>query len=770
MGQPRRNAVQDANQGNINPPSIKRTAQQYATVEKPTSSLSIGVQQFGQSMGNALVEVMGNEAQDINNRREVEAVVRQGNESAINSIDKAKERTGWTKAIFGQNIEYRVAQQRAATNGVNDMYLNSLNTIDESAGDSPEEYGKQLTETLNQTLKKYDGDKETQNLVKARWLEHSKKLAAKQYEAHYAYNQQQQRETYQTEVEQVFDAAKLESGLIASTEDATAIQDNIKKLLSGATKPEGMDDVAHRLSINEVIQKNLRQGNIGAYNAAKINGWFKGNTEKEQIALDRAVSEYDQKFTEQVTLAWEDAELQVVDNKTYKGMIAIYENLKGQLDVLGKRSSGTPKAETALTKRERMASTGIADVYRNREMVNEELDKFFESGMKEARKEEAKAKQTAELKQAVSLTNPIDRSGAIATTGASKTEQSEAMDLVILDDVTRLMGVEETVTPLEATQQILGSPRIAQQVKNRLRGKNIESPIIKQSTEAVINGLDGLVDEKGLINDVGKTALQSIGVLEQDGDQFMDMVGKDNYDKLQIIKRGLPMGQNVEQIRKHIDKYNVAMGDKSALGSEWSLADGESKRERISQLYKNHTGQYPSSSTLAYYMKDYERGLIVNDQDRKGAEDYLFKSITQGAIQYNGVMIQGGKNLTKDLDYNLPELLDYAQATKGNAPSMLTTALQTLGAVKGEDGKLNKLSQIKGINFRVIEDSLYLDATDAQMPVRIGMDELRRWSDALTQQKNLNNLLKQKDDESFDSWYKEYEELRTHAPLKAGFD
>ena len=768
-GQPTRSATQDANQGIINPPSIKREAEQYATIQKPDSKLSEGIQNFSSSLGNALVKGMGREADEINNRREMEATARQGNESAINSIDKGKKRTGWTKAIFGQNIEYRVAQQRAATNGVNDLYLQELNNIDSNAGTSPEEYTSKLTQSLNDTLKKYDGDKETQTLVKARWLDHSKKLSAKQYESHYAYNQQQQRETYQTEVEQTFDAVNLESGLITSQEEAAEIQNKVYDMLAGKGRPDGMADEAHRLAISEVIQKNLRQGNIGAYNAAKTYGWFDENTEKEQITLDRALSEYDQKFTEQVTQTWEEAALQVEDNKTYEGMIGIYENLKKQLDVLGKRSSGTPKAETALTKRERMASKGIADVIKNREMVNEELDKFFEEGMSKARKEEAKAKQLADVKAAVSITNPIDRAGTISLTGANKSDQAEAMDLVLLDDITRLTGADSTVTPLQATQDLLANPQIAKQVRQRLKGKNIESPLVKQATETVLNGINGLVDEKGLLTDQGTIALNSIAVLAEDSGQFMNMVGKENYDKYQIIQRGMPIGQTIDQMQKHIDKYNTAKADKSKLGSEWSLKDGESKRDRITQLYHNFTGQYPSSQTLAYYMKDYDRALIINDQDRKFAEGYLKTSIESGAVQYNGMMIQGGKELTKDMEYGLPELLDFAQTQLGDDPSLLTTPLLTLGAVRDKDGKVSRLGQVAGINFRVVEDSLWIDSVNAQSPVRIGKDTLQRWARSLKEAKGLKLQKEESDDESFDRYMKDYREEWKNRPLKAGF-
>lgn len=770
VGQPTRNATQDANEGIINPPSKKQSATQYATTQKEQSQLSVGLDNIGNSLGNAVTQMLSQEAEQINNRRAIEAATRQGQSKALNAVDKANKRTGWTKAIFGQNVEYRAAQQRAATNSVNDSYLKELSTIDEYAGSSPEEYTKRLNEALNSNLDLYKDDVDTQQLVKAKWLEVSEKLAAKQYQSHYAYNQEQQRATYQQEVEQIFDMANMESSLVASQEDASSIVGNIRKLFNGNYKPEGMDEIANRGTINDVIMKNLRTGNIGAYNAAKMEGFFKNNTQKEQITLDRALSEYDQKFTEQVTLAWEDAQLAVADNKTYEGMIGIYQELRTQLQTLSKRSSGTPKAETALTKRERMASTGIADVEKNRAMVEEELDKFFEQGMKEARKEEAKAAEVNDLKDAMLTSNPIDRAGKLSATGASKKDQEDALDLVLLDDITRLTGSPETVTPVEATQLILGNSRVVQQVKSRLKGKGVESPMVKRATETVINGLNGLVDDKGLLNDTGKSALNNIAILEQDEDQFINMVGTDNYDKLQMIQRGMALGQNIDQVQKHIDRYTAYKGDRTKLGSDWSLISGESKRERISGLYHKFTGQYPTNDTLAHYMRDYDRALVINNEDRRSSEDYLRKSILNGATQYNGIVIQGGKKLTDGMAHSLPQLLDFAQMTKGNTPSLMTPQLQALGAVSGKDGKLSNINQIKGVTFRVIDDSLYMDSTNAQSPVRIGKDTLQSWSDGLKEQKNLQLLLKQKDDESFDKWVEEQEEFKRSAPMIAGFN
>lgn len=762
MGQPTRTAAQDANEGVINPPSIKQEARQTATVQKNISSVSIGVDKLGSSLGGAFTELMAQGAEEINSKREVAAKARQGEEVAINDVDAAAERTGWRKGLFGQSIEYRTAQQQAAKNGVNDAYLQGLGSIDDNANLSPDQYREQLTGVLEGTLKKYDGDRDTQNLVKAQWLTHVPKLAERHRAAHEGYTQQQARVETQRSVEQAFDAGNLESQAITSPRDAREIQTGINRIFNKELKHLAMDDLAYRGTVNEVIQKNLRSGNVGAYNAAKANGWFESNTEKEQISLERAVSDYDTYFTSQIDNTWAEAELQVFENKTYEGMFAIYENLKGQLETLGKRSSGTPKAESALAKTELKAAKGVQDVIKNRMKVTDELDKFFNEGMEATRKEEAKAAQLEELKAAVNTTQPIERAGKLSTLGATPKEQGEALDLVLLDDLARLTGSPEPISPLDGTRLILGDSKLAKQVRLKVQGKHIKSPIIKQAITSVINGLNGLVDETGKINEVGQQALNSISILEQDEDNFINTVGVETYDKLQIIKSGLPQGATIDMIQKQLDKYETNKGDREKIGSKWRLGEDESKQDRISKLYNNTTKQFPTSQTIAHYMKAYDRGLVIYDGDHERAEDYLHRTIKNEGVQYRGMVIQNGNSVVKGLEYGLTDLLDYAQ--EGSEVSGLTTHLKTLGAVDDKGKPVTSIEQIPGLSFTVIGEELYIDSDTAQGEVVIRRNHFEAWAKGLKEKKRIDQMRREADDKSFMEYIKLKQQLGDYKP------
>lgn len=763
MGQPTRTAAQDANEGIINPPSTKYEARQSANVEKNLSSVSKGVLMMGESLGAAFTELLSQEATDINERRVVAAKARQGEQTAINDVDEANKRTGWRKGLFGQSIEYRVAQQQAAKNGVTDTYLQGLEAVDSNAHLSPKQYREKLIGILDENLKKYKGDPDTQNLVKSQWINHVPKLAERHKAAHDGYTQIQARTETQRAIEQTFDAANLESQAITSPRDAQAVQEGVSRIFDKSLKHPAQDDIAYRSTVNEVIQKNLRQGNVGAYNAAKMNGWFDSNTEKEQITLDRALSDYDTHFKGQVDNLWAEAELQAYENKTYEGMLSIYENLRSNLDALSKRSSGSPKAETALTKTELKASKGIQDVYKNRETVNEQLDKFFEEGMERTRKEEAKAAQLTDLKEAVNTTNSIDRAGKLSNLGASDKEQGEALDLVLLDDITRLTGKPETITPLEAIQTILGDTNIAKQVQLKAKGKQIKSPMIKQAVTTVINGLNGLVDETGKLNEVGKQAFTSISVLEQDEDNFINTVGTETYDKLQIIKSGLPKGATIDMVQKHLDKYAANKGTREQIGSRWELNEGESKQSRISKIYNNVTDKYPTSQTVAHYMKTYDRGLIIFDEDHDRAQDYVVRTIKNEGVQYNGMVIQNGKAVTQGLEYSLPDLLDFAQMeVKGVSP--LTTHLKTLGAVDDKEKAVTRLDQIPGLYFTVIGNELYIDSDTAQSEVVIRRNDLEEWSKGLKEKNRTDQMRREADDKSFMEYIKLKQQMGDYLP------
>lgn len=769
FGLPQRNATSDANAGVVNPPSVKHTPRQVATKQKPPSSLDTGVEQLGAALGAALEERLETEATNINEQRATDAAIRQGQEHAINQIDATKKRTGWEKAIFGENIEYRAAQQRAAQNAVNAAYLEQATTLDQYAGETPDEYSIRLKEGLDKVLEPYKDDTETKRIVTQAWMVSSGKLAAKHYEAHYAFNQTQQRDTYSKQVQQTFDTWTVDASLVSTPEEAQGMLKVSQAFFAKATKPEGMTDLAWRSVVNEQLMNSLRKGNIGAYNTAKANGWLQGLNVNEQVAMDRAVSAYDTDFSQKVALTYENAELAALEAKTFEGASAIYQNLREQLDTLGNRSSGTERAELALARGHKSAQKGLNAISDARAKAEAEAAKIARKAAEKASEAQAEQQRIDLMKEALRNEDPIARAGVLNEVDPKKSELEDALDITIVEDISRLAGSPEQLTPTEATKVLLEDPKVAQAIAQRMRGQEVDSPFIKRTIETFINVFQGLVNEDGQLNDRGVVAMQAVAQFEQNEDTFKSMIGNDNYDRYEIIRRGMSIGQTSEMVMKDLDAYAANKGNRDVYGIQWELGENESKRDRIQSLVQGFTGQVPRGTSLAHYMEEYDRALVIYKGDRKAAESYLRKSALNAAINYKGRVITNGKHLNNVTSYNFQQLMDGAQKSTGDSASLLTPYLATLGvALEDKDGKpLTTIEQVRGLNIYTIDglDGFFLDSQEAQAPVQITPDVMKRWEQTLNQRANFQKLQDKADKEFLDKWMEEQRMLQLANPM-----
>lgn len=759
-GQPQRDATRDANAGVVNPPTVREAQRKVATREVIDTSATDGMGAFGQAMGNALASRLSDEAQNINEQRATDAAIRQGQEHAINSIDAASKRTGWEKAVFGESVEYRAAQQRAAQNAVQAAYLEEATKIDDYAGETPEEYQSRLKSGLDKVLEPYGNDVETKRLVTSAYQTMAGKLAAKQYESHYAYNQEQQRTTTYNQVLQTFDQWSVDSGLVSSKEEQQGLFKNAEMFFAGKTKPQGMTDIAWKGVVNEALVTSLRSGNIGAYNAAKVNGWLDNMSAKERVAFDQAVSAYDTDFSQNVQLAYETAELSALEAPNLNAAAAIYQKLRNELDSLATRSSGTERAELALARGHTSAQKGI-------NAAKAEAKRIGDKALKEAEKNELKQKQIDAALAAIRNPDPIAKSGALAELDMKSTELTDVMDLSIVQDVGRLVGNSE-ITESEAVQSIMGDPAVAKTIATRLRGSQIDSKIVKRSLETFLNGYQGLVDpETGQLNQKGIVAMQSISQFAQNEDTFKSMVGDANYDKYEIVRRGLAAGQTIDMVNKDVDKYFTNKGNRDQYAIDWSLKKDESKRDRVRSLYQRYTGQQPNGASLAYAQEELDRGLVVHQGDMKEAEKYLKISLQNASITYQGRTLVNGKHLNDVTGYNFEQLLDGAQVDNGQG-SLMTPFLLAAGMKIDDDNVPATLN--KNMNIYTVDgtDGFFIDSPDQPHPVRISSDVMKAWAAELDQRKKFRDLEEQSHGQNLDAWIEEQEMLR-NAPYGAGF-
>lgn len=752
FGQPTRSATKDANEGVVYPPSKQSTARKVGTKQVQVREQS-GLEAFANSVGNALQKRLAEEATNINEQRANKAAVRQGQEHAINTVDATKKNVGWEKAIFGENVEYRAAQQRAAQNAVQSAYLEQATQIDDHAGETPEQYAERLKSGLDKVLEPYGSDDETKTLVAKAYNTASAKLAAKHYESHYAYNQQQQRETFYNQTLQTFDQWNIDSTLLSSQEETQGFAAGINQFFAGKTKPEGMSDIAWRGTINEALNTSLRNGNIGAYNAAKANGFLSGMSAKEQVELDQAISAYDTEFTQNVQLTYENAELAAEEANSLDVASGIYQNVKQELDQLKGRSSGTERAELAIARAKTQAQKGSNS-------AEKEAKRIAKKAYDAALENQAKQERIDNIKLALRQDDPIDRAGSISELQPKTSELEEVMDLTIVEDVTRLTTSEKTLTESATVKALLENPEISKSVASRLRGRQVESPLVKRATETFLNGFHGMIDENGQLNERGIVAMQSISQFAQNDDTFKSTIGSANFDKYEIIRRGMSVGQTVDMINKDIDAYSRNKGNRDAYAIDWNLKGDESKRDRVTDLYRKFTGSAPNSASLAYAQEELDRGLVVYQGDMKAAEKYLRTSLINGSLNYKGRTIVNGKHLNTVTNYNFEQLMDGASSQVGQT-SLITPILMAGGLQVDDDNPVGELA--KDMNFFTVDgqDGFFVDSNQFQQPIRVSSDTMKAWAAVLDQRKEFKDLEEEAHGESFDRWYEEQEQLRS---------
>lgn len=943
FGQPRRSATQDANEGVINPPAHKTTARQVAVNpnRRQTSSLDDIKSSVGSRIAGALVKRSQDSRSNYHEKQANDAAIRQGQSKAINDVDADSKRTGWTAAIFGQNVAYRTAQQRAATNSVREQYVEQTARMDEFAGETPDEYSARLQQGLDKVLEPHAGDKETRDLITKNWLDVSSKLSENQYKAHYAYNQQQQRETYEKQTQLKFDTWTVDKTHTSSVSGAEEQLGSVFDFFDGSDRPDGMADQAWRESVNNQLEVALRNGNIGAYHMAEVSGWTKKLSPQEKLKMDQALSVYDTDYSQQVQRTYAEANLSALEARNLEEATAIYSGLRSNLGAATLRSSGTaasreaitgsdfnkriahsesrgkydaenrlgyvgkyqfggaalqdtgykdangkwtgkdgvsskedwknnPDAQEAamskLTSRNRrhlttndafkqvgktlqgvvitkqgllaashlVGAQGVVDMLKTgvipkdangttalkymsmfqdsetdvNQEVHEEitLDKFASgterskltvaqhklkakkamdalarlansTAMKAGKaglEAQAKQERTDALVAAHKDMNAVSRSSVFTELKPTNKEEAQTLDVSIVDEVQNALGLDEPLSMSETSKAILSDVNVAKKIARYTRGKQVDSPMIKRAIETMIGSFQTMVNEDGRMNSDGMKALESIAQFEQNEAEFKDMLGG-KYDHYEIIKRGMYVGQTSDMIANEIDAYEKNKGNKAIYSAQWELAENESKRDRIQSLVNGWTGQTPNGASLAHYMEEFDRALIVHQGDRKNAEDYLYKSVQNAGIMYDGKSILGGKRLNKVTEHSLETLLNFAQSSVGaNSGSLMTGKLASMGVnVRDENGvPLTSLNQLKGVEFYTIDGvaGMYVTAIGAQSDAFVSDTDLKSWSKSMKQSGHFERMREEANEKALKEWEEtELKGLQQGLPNVSGF-
>ena len=759
FGQPTRSATSDANQGIVNPPTVKAAVGEKAAVVKSNpSGLELGTEKLGLSLGKALEEYADGETSNINEQRVLDATMRQGTKQAINSIDQTSKRTGWTEAVFGQNIEYRAAQQRAVENGVSAAYLEQMTAVETFAGETPEEYSGRLKGSLDQLLEPHSEDFETKQKVTGAWAVAAAKLTATHHKSHFAYNQMQQRETTGQRVLQHFDISQIEVENASTPEELQSIRSSAMTVFASQNRPEGMSKMAYQSVVREQVETSLRAGNLGAYNLAGQAGFIDKLGAKDRVHINEAISAYDTKFSNAVSTTYEQAEMAAALAPDLQSARALWVQLMSDIDTHGIRSSGTERAELALARNKSGAAQRI-----------KAIDDIGKKAIKAASAAEKKAVRVDSLKEGFRM-GEIDRSAKFAEVGEGgapkKGELEEALDSTIMEDLGDLTQMEETPTIMESVKILAENPAIARQIAQRVNGYETQSPMIKVLATQVTNGFHNMVDANGRPNTQAILALQSMSAFEEDTTKFKKTLGNEAYNKYQLVKRGVESGMTSDMIEKNIKSYEDNKGNKEKWGGQWPNKSSQTKSEYVADFMTPFTGgRKPIGRTLARYMEEYDDGLLIYSGDHKRAKEHAILAGKNNSVSYRGRTLFDEGELGNETHYNLPDLLDGIQKESINL--LAGYIAKGAGITKRESGDpVRQLSDVKGWDITQTDGvpGFYIDAPSFQAPVYIPPEEMQMWEKLLDQDKKKVDMLKKADNETIMKAWKEEETMKRHMP------
>ena len=606
----------------------------------------------------------------------LDASIRQGSDNAINAIDSEKKRSGWEKALYGEeNPEYRAAQQRAVGNNIQQAYLEQANKISEFAGESAEEYQGRLRKGLDAQLAQYPNDAGTQQLITEHWSKASEKLVTQQAKEHHGHNLLQQRETVKNRVRGTLDVFTTESKNINTEKEALAFKQSAADFYSMKGKPSDMDAGAYRGVVNEELIYSLQSGNIGAYNMAKDHGWLDNLNTKEHAKFQAALNKYDIRANNGVALTLSEAKLGAKSAASVDDVANVLIQAESTLQAHEARSSGSDKSKAAIAKA-RLGLKTVADTALDA-AADAKTKQDFNDNLKEAMISDDAAMQ-AELK-------------------ASPKELEDMAGVIFTEQVSMATG-QEDLTMSESIQEMFADPiNVASKIVQEWGSSPHDAGYLKIMGQQYVNGYGstGMVDEKNhQPTELAKNAMNVFAQFEQeDRGKFKTQLGETAYDEYKLIQHGQQAGKTSDMIEEDIRKFHEAVGNKDSWAVTWDITgevDGKSvsRRDYVSKLVTDVTKQYPAGRDVGTHMETYMRGLTLAKGDHRLAKDYLRDSVKKKASLYKGQAIWGADRINSALEtHTLPMLLQSFEDPLNN----ISVGLIAAGIGKSEDAAGNPI-------------------------------------------------------------------------------
>lgn len=732
FGQPQRTATSDANEGIVNPPSVK--AEGRDTVSRSVSSrsvqsanLDVGTAAISDTLGTALTNALSGRAQNINEQRALEAATRQGKEQGVTIDDLNQKRTGWKEAIFGQNVEYRAAQQQAIINTVDNLYINQMSTIDDHAGELPEEYSKRLQSGLDTALEKHVGDPETRALITAKYAENARELSSKQLLAHRAFTQTEARRTYEIGLQTQFDKINVDSAQIASAEDAQALYARGIAIFDEANKPESMDYVAWRSTMNDSVNLQLRQGNFGAHNIRSRIDW--PLTPAEKLDNDQAIDVYDGHFARKVQIGQRQANLNASKATTVDEAVAAVESGMAVIDQLQELSSGTPKATLAMLN----GSDSLQDYINS--LKKEGLTALTKAQEAE---EEAANIRTAIVSDINGKTNTLHQ--------ATKSDKEAGLDAYMSDVVISELGLPEGSPTTVVMDTILNNPEVAANVYDLYTKSSVKSPMVASMVNIAMNGVLTDVDEKGRPSENAVRRFTAATQFMQ-STKIENDIGNQAWTRLITMQEGLEAGLTSDMIQSNITAYETYEGKWDSFGIKIPKnADNfaQNRREYVTTLVQKIGGFKPTPAEAAKWTEQWTKGVVISGGNFDGGAKYINRMIHGLGVKYNGTTIPNAAHLkeitARDRSYGFQEVIEGMQRRDINLMGGVISNM--FGGTMGG----TSTNSLEGIQFKFHTKAgysgVFISSPEAQNTVRISQEELEYAARALEREQKKDNKMK----------------------------
>lgn len=780
-GTPTRTPIGDAASGNIKAPKKRVSVVQGSKIQQggyESNALQESVNSFASGIGSALEQYTEDKGASLRAQKTLDAAARQGESAAINEVDADNRRTGWQNVLFGQDAGYVEAQRRAATNAVRENAIEVSANMVTHAGTPPEEFREQLSKQKKDLLSKYD-DVDTRTLVSEMFDKSAEGLSRTHYKDHAANTQMQNKETATHEMQLIVDQVNQDATSGISTPDAAnkLVLEPMKAIFSHKNKPTTQSDQAYKQVIADTLNRNLAQGNVAFYRAAKANGYLDKLDDKQQKALQTAIGKYEGKIKDEAAYIVESAQSQAYDAQSESDVDAIYDSALDALNGLDMRSLDLSFAhKKAIAGQESEAKVNRHTFMQRFKALDKEREKAAEKAIKleVAANQDKENKRTFEASLGGTLL-PEDPTqdpqvSDLVQPVLSKKDGTKAQDSVIMDRAMRIAGNDQ-LTPREASGLILTDDAVNKRVLSVWKQNEHSSDIVDSVVSAYVNSdLSQLVDENGKLL---PEAMEQLGMVERfyqaSPKKFSAAAGPTGLAHYLMKRNGMNAGHTIDRINKDIDRFdtNKLEGKDNYIPTVDSEGKNVSKINFVSQFMGSEVGRTvntswfggsqvsdtrrPTSTSVSEALGIFETGVKIYKGDAEAAKDYTLDVIrnsaetvtltsksSEGKEYESAHVIMGASELQKQLDAPLGDLINYGENQEFFAKAIEGLLGDTSVLDKKNQLPVTKLSEVANLEIYTITgyDGIFLNTPSSPNPFPITLEQLQELDGQNKRQKN----------------------------------